>query len=93
MTYAAVCAIAAAVAAIVSAAIVTLVGRARPGQTSVGGGWSVGRECEQVELLRRHGDAWVTHSWRPQGHPDIQEALDTPGLAVRRGGVVEEGRQ
>lgn len=48
-----------------------------------------------VELLRRDasGTAWCHHSWRPAGHPDISEALDTPGLAVRGQDGVQEGRR
>lgn len=46
-----------------------------------------------VELLTRSDAGWAHHSWREADHRDIQEALDTPGLAVRFGGVIKEGRQ
>jgi hypothetical protein len=48
---------------------------------------------KDVELLKNIGGKWIHHSWKPEGHPDIQEALDTPGLAIRRDGVLDEGRQ
>lgn len=48
---------------------------------------------DHVELLYGKPGAWVHHSMRPEGHKDIAEALATPGMAVRRGGVIEEGRQ
>lgn len=47
----------------------------------------------EVQLLYRDGGQWVHHSTRPEGHKDIVEALATPGMAVSRGGVIEEGVQ
>lgn len=48
-----------------------------------------------LELLRRSAfsNEWCHHSWRPSGHPDILEAIETPGLAVRGPDGVIEGRQ
>lgn len=47
-----------------------------------------------VELLQRDANGtWQHHSWRPSCHHDINEALATPGLAVRRGTTIEEGAQ
>lgn len=37
---------------------------------------------EGYEIIRREGKNWIHVGHRPQGHPDIKEALDTPGLAV-----------
>ena len=46
-----------------------------------------------VELLVKTTDGWRHHSFRPASHRDVQEALDTPGLAVMRDGEIEEGVQ
>ena len=46
-----------------------------------------------VELLHGGPGRWAHHSFRPAGHRDIEEALATPGLAIRRGGRIEEGSQ
>jgi hypothetical protein len=35
----------------------------------------------EVTLLKRSGDSWVSFGCRPLNHPDIEEALRTPGLA------------
>jgi hypothetical protein len=48
---------------------------------------------ESIELLVGRPGAWLHHSMRPEGHKDIAEALDTPGMAIRRGDAIEEGRQ
>ena len=47
----------------------------------------------EVEILQQAGDQWLFHSTRPEGHRDIAEALATPGLAIRRAGVIEKGKQ
>ena len=47
----------------------------------------------EVELLKMVGNAWVHHGWRHAGHPDVREAIETPGLAVRTGTVMQLGRQ
>ena len=47
---------------------------------------------DTVELLTASPAGWQHHSWRPDGHKDIAEALRTPGFAVRRNGAVEEAR-
>lgn len=53
-----------------------------------------GKPVPLVELLRRGTESeWTHHSWRPAGHPDISEALATPGLAVRGIDGVVEGNQ
>ena len=46
-----------------------------------------------VELLVKTPAGWRHHSFRPSGHRDVQEALDTPGLAICRDGEIEEGVQ
>ena len=46
-----------------------------------------------VELLVKTPAGWRHHSFRPASHRDVQEALDTPGLAVMRDGEIEEGVQ
>lgn len=51
------------------------------------------QSTESVQLLVRQNDQWVHHSWRPEGHPDVQTALDTPGLAIARDGVMNLGKQ
>ena len=47
----------------------------------------------EVDIVQKVGGEWLLHSTRPEGHRDIAEALATPGLAIRRGGVLEEGKQ
>ena len=47
----------------------------------------------QVEILYGSPGAWRHHSWRPGDHADVQEALDTPGLAIRYNGTLAEGKQ
>lgn len=40
-----------------------------------------------VEILRLDGTKWCHHSYRESDdHPDVLEALSTPGLAIRRSG-------
>ena len=46
-----------------------------------------------VELLVKTPAGWRHHSFRPASHRDVQEALDTPGLAIMRDGEIEEGVQ
>lgn len=47
-----------------------------------------------VEVLKKHGEAWLRIGSRHAAHPDIHEALHTPGLAVRHiDGSIEEGKQ
>lgn len=47
-----------------------------------------------LEIVKRVGDRWLFHGLRHRGHPDVAEALATPGLAVRHAdGRIEEGAQ
>jgi hypothetical protein len=46
-----------------------------------------------VRILKREGAGWVHVGHRHDEHPDIAEALRTPGLAVMRGGIIDEGVQ
>lgn len=46
-----------------------------------------------VRLLKRVGSGWVHIGHRHEEHPDVAEALRTPGLAVMRNGVIDEGNQ
>jgi hypothetical protein len=48
-----------------------------------------------VELLKAHGDGWLSIGLRNAEHPDYHEALRTPGLAVRHadGTIVEGGSE
>jgi hypothetical protein len=48
-----------------------------------------------VQIIYHGGDMHnVTHSWRPAGHPDVIEALNTPGLKIRKADGTEVlGRQ
>jgi len=50
---------------------------------------------ETVAILQRgqRSGKWEHHSFRPEGHKDIQEALETPGFAIMRNGKIEEGKQ
>jgi hypothetical protein len=49
---------------------------------------------ESVEILKRIGDHWFHVGHRHANHPDIKEALATPGLAVRHAdGSIHEGVQ
>lgn len=48
--------------------------------------------AEEVTLFVRRGDKWLFHSKRPVGHPDIDEVLRTPGMAILQNGKVTEGR-
>lgn len=51
-------------------------------------------QSEPVEIVKRVGDLWFTVGHRHAAHPDVEEALRTPGLAVRRAtGAIEEGKQ
>lgn len=56
---------------------------------------SAKEEKATVDLLvRGEGDEWVLHSTRPAGHRDVEEAIVTPGMAVRGvDGVIREGVQ
>jgi soluble lytic murein transglycosylase-like protein len=47
---------------------------------------------EHVEIIKRHGAGWVRVGHRHAEHPDVREALVTPGLAVRHpDGRIEGG--
>lgn len=47
-----------------------------------------------LEIVKRVGGEWVSIGRRHEGHPDVKEALDTPGLAVRHeSGEIAEGKQ
>lgn len=46
-----------------------------------------------VEIVRCSGQQMEIVGYRAEGHPDIQEALNTPGLAIRRNGLVDPGKQ
>lgn len=74
--------------------IAYLVYRAFPRFNKPVGGSEV-PEKDTVELLHRFskGQDWHLHSFRPVGHKDIVEALQTPGMAIRRNGRIEEGVQ
>jgi hypothetical protein len=50
-------------------------------------------QTNDVELLVRTPDGWRHHSFRPADHQDVQEALNTPGLAIRRDGKIEVGTE
>lgn len=46
------------------------------------------------KILKRVGEQWVEYVSRPEGHPDLQEAYDTRGLAIRKpDGSIELGNQ
>jgi hypothetical protein len=47
-----------------------------------------------VQLLKRVGAEWIHLGHRHYTHPDVREALETPGLAVRfADGRIDEGIQ
>lgn len=51
-------------------------------------------QAEGFEIVRLEGKGFVRIGSRTAGHPDIKEALDTPGLAVRKlDGTVDLGKQ
>jgi hypothetical protein len=48
--------------------------------------------AEHIEIVKKRGDDWVHVGHRPITHPDIHEAIETPGLALRHSdGRIEEG--
>lgn len=48
---------------------------------------------KRAELLMKGDNGYLTHSWVDHEDPRIDEFLATPGCAVKRDGVVEEGDQ
>lgn len=64
-----------------------------PRSVSKPSSFSTPAQTDSVQLLVRQNGQWVHHSWRPEGHPDVNTALDTPGLAIARDGVMELGKQ
>lgn len=51
------------------------------------------RQIPNVEVMKRIHGRWESFGIRPEKHKDVKAALETPGLAVRRSGIIEEGRQ
>lgn len=47
---------------------------------------------EHVTLMIKRGGTWLYHSMRPKGHPDIEETLRTPGMAIFQDGTLIEGK-
>jgi hypothetical protein len=47
---------------------------------------------EEVTLFIKRDGKWLFHSKRPVGHPDIEEVLKTPGMAILQSGKVTEGK-
>lgn len=51
-------------------------------------------DTQTHEILKRAIDGWLHVGFRHTHHPDIREALVTPGLAVRHAdGSIHEGNQ
>ena len=63
-------------------------------QAKIGGTVTVDTPAASHEIVKRVRDKWIHVGFRRPHHPDVQEALDTPGLAVRHSdGRIEEGNQ
>jgi hypothetical protein len=52
-----------------------------------------GARPPEVQILARDGDGWRSLGWWQESHPDVQQALDTPGYAVKRARSIDEGVQ
>lgn len=55
---------------------------------------SVDSAGSNVQILKKIDGVWQHHSYRDRpDHPDVQEAINTPGLAVAINGVMNLGKQ